>query len=50
MADTQYADAVAIFFNSLTDAEAAAENNGLSKDEIIAEYELRIMALNEETD
>lgn len=45
-----YADAVVAFGEALDAAETAARDNGLSRDEIISELELRLMALKEEDD
>ena len=43
-----YADAVVALNDAIDVATTAAEENGLSRDEIIAELELRLMALREE--
>lgn len=45
-----YADAIAALNDALDRADIDARNNGLARDEIISELELRLMALKEECD
>lgn len=43
-----YADAVVALIDKLDEAITAAEENGLTNDEIISEFELKLYALKEQ--